>query len=376
MPRFVWNVTALLAALLVACGGGGAGAGSDGGADAGAVEGERQPVVRFDGYVYVEPDATDFVITERIKQQVLTVFPGLRRSRVMVSRREVPGARADAFLREVVAVVDPSSDALAPMLRVRYRYLSRADVSRGVDGRQEVPLAVLHRTRGVDARRIVAECTARAGDRGAEATVSLDFDPTLEGCKAAIQAEQAAIDAARAKLPPPPAGIEIIPVEELERLYIPVAVSLEVPPADAPRGGYPRYESLRPPPVASASAAAAPPEPEIDPTIKPAEVIIDPDLTYGNAGEAKGAAQGAAQGQPAAGAGAAEAKPGDPREPVIAPPAAPAAPQPPKAEEGLAERFESVFDQLFQMKFIAVWASLLLVIPVLLGESRRRKKPD
>lgn len=369
MPRFVWYVPALLAALLVACGGGGAGADADGGSDAGAAQGERQPLVRFDGYVYVEPDATDFVITERIKQQVLTVFPGLRRSRVMVSRRDVPGARADKFLREVVAVVDPKSDAPVPMLRVRYRYLSRADVSRGVDGRQEVSLAVLHRTRGVDARRIVSECTARPGDRGAEASISLDFDPTLEGCKAAIQAEQAAIDAARAKLPAPPAGIEIIPVEELERLYIPVAVSLEVPPADAPRGGgYPRYEPLRPPPAGSASAA--PPEPEIDPTIRPAEVIIDPDLANGG----KGAAPADALGQPAVATGAAEAKPGDPREPVVAPPAPPGPPQPQKAEEGLAERFESIFDQLFQLKFVAVWASLLLVIPVLLGESRRRKK--
>lgn len=367
MPRFVWYVPALLAALLVACGGGGAGA--DGGSDAGAAQGERQPLVRFDGYVYVEPDATDFVITERIKQQVLTLFPGLRRSRVMVSRREVPGARADAFQREVVAVVGPSGDVPAPMLRVRYRYLSRADVSRGVDGRLEVPLAVLHRTRGVDAQRIVRECTGRPGDRGAEATLALDFDPTLEGCKAAIQAEQAAIDAARAKLPAPPAGVEIIPAEELDRLYIPVTVTLEVPPADAPRnGGYPRYEPLRPPPAGSASAA--PPEPEHDPSIRPAEVIIDPDLANGD----KGAAAVEAQGQSVAAAGAAEAKPGDPREPVVAPPAAPAPPQQPKPEEGLTERFESVFEQLFQMKFIAVWASLLLVIPVLLGESRRRKK--
>ena len=334
---------------------------------------ERPPVLRFEGYVYVEPSASDFQILERVKQQSLSAFPGLRKSRVLATKREVQSPSVDAFKREVVTVVGPGTEEQRAAIRVRYRYVTRADVARSGGERREIPLAVLHRTRGVDEKRVVRECTtSNPQDRRSESSIAIDFDPTLDTCKAAIQAEQAAIDAARAKLPP--GSSEQVPVEEAERLYLPLTVTLEALPADAQPGTLPRFDPFDGPPGGAAAAQPHLPDPSI-PSGDPGVVIVDPDLARPRGEAAAAANPGQGQGQAAAPAAPAR----DPREPAVVAPAAPPvaaapAPVPPKQEEGLAERAESMFGEIFQLKFLAVWMSLLLVIPVLLGDRRDRKK--
>ncbi|EYF04783.1 hypothetical protein [Chondromyces apiculatus] len=396
-PRLLF---AFGAVMLVACSKGG---GGDNATGASAPEGEHQPLVSFEGYVYVDAGATDYVISERVRQQILSVFPALRKSHVLVSKREVAGVKGDAFEREPVVAVDTALDARRPAVRVRYRYLTRADVSRSVEGREEVELAVLHRTRGPDARRIVRECTVLdPEDRRSESAINLDFNATIPGCKAAIQAEQAAIDAARAKLAPAPEGRgEQIPVEELTRLYLPVRVVLESPTAGAPLGVFPRYEPFNPSaavasPVAIAMARIAPPGAATGEAPPSAAAAGAPSGTPSGAREEWEAPEEheplvvEPEQRQALGAAVAErieraardeeegpSEPPPPKEASVSAPPAPRAPGPPRSvrhEETMGERFDSIFEQLFQMKFLAIWISLLAVIPVLVTD-RKKKKP-
>ncbi|AKT44173.1 hypothetical protein [Chondromyces crocatus] len=408
------------AALLVACGGGGGSA-----PDAGVQEEEHQPLVRFESYVYVEPGASDFVIVERVRQQVLSVFPALRQAHVLVSKREVPGVKTEVFEREAVEVVDTALDAHRTAMRVRYRYLTRADVSRTVEGREQLELAVLHRTRGPDARRIVRECTALdPEDRRSQGTIALDFNATLAGCKKAIQEEQGAIDTARAKLTQE--GVEKIPIEELNRLYLPVKVVLESPPTGAPLGTFPRYEAFGEAQAAEMAQAQAAQTQAAQAQAAQAQAAQAQAAQAAQAAQLAQAAQQAPSGyegsraggmggpskdvdpwsgpmeheravapvEPqghALGASAIERlshrdesddmprEPAPPREPGMSVPRAPAPPGPPRSvrhEETMGERFESIFDQLFQARFLAVWASLLLMIPVLMGERKKKPTPE
>lgn len=368
MPRRPWHLgrrglAALAVASLWACNG-------KGGEETQRARTGPQPLptLRFEGYVYVDADTSDFKILERVRQQTSSIFPSLRRSRVMVSRREVLKASVDSFKKEPVTVVGPAG-ARRPALRVRFRYVTRADVAPNIDDRLEIKLAALHRSRDADADRVLRECSTESpGDRRATSSLNLVFDATLDGCKAAIQAEQAAIDAATAALAAGEVGAAI-PAEEIDRLYIPITVTLEVaaPPPDRPdaapgrpAGRFPRYEPFDP------IAAAAPQdlEPELDPTIRPAEVIVDPDLARPERGEPRGPG---APGAPGAGGARTPIETAVDRLPsVIAPPI-----ELPQKKEVIQERFNFSFEKLLDPKFLAVWLSLFMAYGILRGERKK-----
>ncbi|WP_437635005.1 hypothetical protein [Sorangium sp. So ce854] len=337
---------------------------------------KRPPaVLQFEGHVYVPMGTSDFKLLERVRAQARSVFTGLRRSRVMVSRREVQGATTDHFVKEAVTVVDTATGKRDVALRVRYRYVARPEIANGIDGRTELDLALLHREDDAIAERVLEECTAKpeASRRGAS-SVGLDFDPSLPGCKAAIAAEQAAIDAARAKLPelarltgesPGPAADTVVTVEEARRVYIPIRVTVEL--RDRKPGEIaPRYVPVDRPEEIAEAPAVEPPDAELPEGLEPAAVIIDPDLPARTPEERALAAEGALLPNLPGSGGTTTGK----RLPQVVSPAAAEAQQ--RKVDAHNDRFEIPFETLADPKFLVVWLSLLMAYPILRGDPRKR----
>ncbi|WP_437577407.1 hypothetical protein [Sorangium sp. So ce887] len=366
----------------------------DRGKTAGNENVKRPPArLEFDGYVYVPTETSDFKILERVRAQTRSVFTGLRRSRVMVSRREVQGATTDNLVKEAVTVVDTASGQRNVALRVRYRFVGRPEVANSVDDRKELALGLLHREDDAVAERVLQECTASPEQRkGGSSAVGLDFDPSLPSCKAAMDAEQAAIDAARAKVPELAGGSAedtVVTVEEVRRLYIPTRVTVEL--RDRTRGEIaPRYAPLDRPEepegdarIATAepsgverpeeSGAERPEEPgaERPEGLDPAAVIIDPDLSTRRTPEEQALAAEGALLPKLPTAGGASLEGGRRRLPEVVGPAAAQAQQ--RKVESTNERFEIPFETLADPKFLVVWLSLLMAYPILRGDPRKRR---
>ncbi|AUX38504.1 hypothetical protein SOCE836_107480 [Sorangium cellulosum] len=353
---------------------------SDRGKATGNEDMKRPPaLLQFEGYVYVPTETSDFKILERVRAQTRSVFTGLRRSRVMVSRREVQGATTDNLLKEAVTVVDAAGQRNVA-LRVRYRFVARPEVANGIDDRKELALALLHREDDAVAERVLRECTANQDVRkGGASAVGLDFDPSLPGCRAAIDAEQAAIDAARAKVPElagAPASVKdtVVPAEEVRRVYIPTRVTVELR-ARRPGEVAPRYAPVDRPeePEQDARIATATPRGggEGQEALEPAAVIVDPDLSTQRTPEEQAlAAEGALLPRlPATGGTNVEI--GGRRLPEVVAPATAQAQQ--RKVEPANERFEIPFETLADPKFLVVWLSLLMAYPILRGDPRKRR---
>lgn len=337
----------------------------------------RPPVLlQFDGYVYVPVSTSDFKLLERVRAQTRSVFTGLRRSRVMVSRREVQGADVENFAREVVTVVDAATGKRDLALRVRYRYVARPEVANRVGDREELALALLHREDDAAAARVLEECTENPEqNRRNTGAISLDFDPSLPRCKAAIEAEQAAIDAARAKVlelvGATSAADTVVPVEEVRRVYLPVTVKLERRERER-REVAPRYAPLDSP--EEAPPAAAPEGAHLDEELAPARVIVDPDAARRRTPEEMALkAEGALLPEHVGGPSAPRAghRSNAAHVAVVSP--AELQPQQPKAEP-TNEHFEIPFETLLDPKFLVVWLSLLMAYPILRGDPRGRKE--
>ncbi|WP_437958095.1 hypothetical protein WME76_43645 [Sorangium sp. So ce119] len=351
-----------------------AGCGDRGKATAGA-DAKRPPaLLQFEGHLYVPTETSDFKILERVRAQTRSLFTGLRRSRVMVSRREVQGATTDLFVKEAVTVVDTATGQRDVALRVRYRYVARPEIANGIDDRTELALALLHREDDAVAERVLQECTAKPElTRGGHSAVGLDFDPSLPRCKAAIDAEQAAIDAARAKVPelagaPPGSATDTVTVEEVRRVYLPTRVTVELrdrrPGEVAPRYiPVDRPEEIARGPVVDPSGAELPEE------LEPAAVIIDPDVAT-RTPEERAIAEGTLLPK-MPGSGGTTAEIGGKRLPQVMSPAVAEAQQR-KAAEAQNDRFEIPFETLADPKFLVVWLSLLMAYPILRGDPRKR----
>ncbi|KYF96964.1 hypothetical protein BE18_27730 [Sorangium cellulosum] len=351
----------------------------DRGKAAGNEDMKRPPaLLQFEGYVYVPTDTSDFKILERVRAQTRSVFTGLRRSRVMVSRREVQGATTDSFLKEAVTVVDAAGQRNLA-LRVRYRFVARPEVANGIDDRKELALAVLHREDDAVAERVLRECTANQDARkGGASAVGLDFDPSLPGCKAAIDAEQAAIDAARAKVPElagAPASVKdtVVPAEEVRRVYLPTRVTVELR-ARRPGEVAPRYAPVDRPDEPEQDARVATAEPrggEGSEALEPAAVIVDPDLATRRTPEEQALAAEGALLPKLPGAVGTSVEMGGRRLPEVVAPATVQAQQ--RKVEPTNERFEIPLETLADPKFIVVWLSLLMAYPILRGDPRKRR---
>jgi hypothetical protein len=353
---------------LAACG--------DGDRGAAPADVKRPPaVLEFEGYVYSHPDATDLKIVQQVRAETRSAFTALRKARVMVSRREVESTGTENFKKEPVTAVDRATGDRRQALRVRYRYVARPDIAHDLSERKELPLALLQRESIGDAERVLRECTKNTEqDKGFVSAVALIFDASLESCKAAVQAEQATIDAARAQLPGASSGAKqadesVIPMEELERLYLPITVTLDLK-RRTPGEVTPRYAPFSGEKSAEEPAAQEGSDDDVDPPqpLEPAKVIVDPDL----APHVR---------QP-------EEKPGEP-ETVLPPggkserneptrlPSVVSVPQSQQVHRVVESKepeqhFDIPLETLADPKFIIIWLSLLLAYPIL--RSERKKK--
>lgn len=341
---------------------------------------KRPPArLEFEGYVYVQPNATDLKILQRVRTQTRSVFTALRKGRVMVSRREVESTDTDALKKEAVSVVDNATGFRTSALRVRYRYVARPEIAHDLEERKELSLAVLQRDEDDDAERVLRECTSNSEhDKGFASAVALVFDASLDSCKTAVQDEQAAIDAARAALSaapgsPNPLDDSVIPREESERLYLRIKVTLDRK-KHTPGELMPRYA-----PLGEKEEAPSPPEQEDDGpeparSFEPTRaVIVDPDLAPPvRQPEEK-------PGEPevvlSPGGGKSESPPSS-RIPDLMGPrtAASQSQRRPAVEPNHGERFEIPFETLMDPKFMIVWLSLLLAYPILRTETKKKRE--
>lgn len=203
----------------------------------------RSRTLRFDGYVYVSPGASDQTILETVQAQTQTMFGPLKNAEIGVNSRELSGVDPATFKKSDVTVIDTSlaNDPGKPMVKVKYRYKDIAVVPVAMASRSAITLALMSPKYEQQTARILEECTANDADaQDFASSIWYVFDPSLSRCQDAMAEEQAVIDAARAELDDPSTQIS---KAELDRLYLPTTVSLG---ADKTNKGtdYPEYDKL------------------------------------------------------------------------------------------------------------------------------------
>jgi len=199
--------------------------------------------LRFDGYVYVEVDASDYQILDAVKEQTQTAFGALRTAEIGVNNRELALVDVATFKRTTVNVIDTSDPALPSrqLMKVKYRYKDTAVVPKEMASRSAITLAVMNPGYQSQQDRVLEQCTENDEEAHEFAdTLWYVFDPSLGTCQDAIAAEQKAIDAEKEKLPN---ATNTVSEAEVARLYLPTTVSLG---ADKTNKGtsYPEYHRL------------------------------------------------------------------------------------------------------------------------------------
>jgi hypothetical protein len=185
----------------------------------------------FNGAVYVAASASDSSILYAMKSQTQSAFGALREANVGVNSRELKDIDIKTWKKSPVTVFDTKNtgDKGAAMLRVEYTFTDNAVVPKAMAKKSSLPLAVLGTNYTAQTQRVFDECTS--GDAHAkefkDGAMWYVFNPALTKCKAAMTAEQKAIDAEKAKLAKPAvAGTVYAPKAELDRLYIPTTMKL------------------------------------------------------------------------------------------------------------------------------------------------------
>ncbi len=196
-------------------------------ADEPPVEPDDHVVVKltFDQVTYVDAALAPRNVTARIRAEVQSIFPALRRADALLLANQQVEIDGGQLRKDAVTVVDPATGATRAAFRVHHHYVTLAQVPRELAVKGRLALGVLHAEGGTHTEAVLAECTANGEpERQAVGELWTVFDPALPSCTAAMAREQAAIDAARAKLQHPER--EIVPIE-LDRVYLPVKVSLQ-----------------------------------------------------------------------------------------------------------------------------------------------------
>ena len=201
----------------------------------------RSRKLQFAGYVYVEPNASDYAITAAIKQQTQSAFGALRTATVGVNTRELKDVDKSTFLKQPVDVIDPANPAAAPIkkLKVSYTYTDDALVPKPMATRSALSLGLLSPGYQAQKNKILPECT----ENDSEAKEFIDslwyvFNPSVASCKTAMTNEQKKIDADRRGL-----TASQIPTSELNRLYLPMTAKLKASSQNTALK-YPEYDRL------------------------------------------------------------------------------------------------------------------------------------
>lgn len=201
----------------------------------------RERAMTFEGYVYVDANASDYTILAAVKAQTKSAFGALRNAEIGANNRELGDVDAKSFVKENVTVVDPKNPAAGgkAMMRVRYRYTDRALVPISMSTRGAVSLALMNGNYQQQSKRVLQECTENTShDQEFESAIWYVFNPTLSECEDAIASEQKGIDAAKAGLKDGQ-----VTKEEVSRLYIPITVKLESTKTSTAKT-YPEYAKL------------------------------------------------------------------------------------------------------------------------------------
>ena len=228
----------------------------------------------FDAVVYVDTTLNNIAVIDRVRSVMRSGFSALQHRRITTSQKRQVDVDLKRLWREPVTVVDPVTKASHPAIRVRYRFVGVGLVPKELGQRGDALLGLLHSADAARAVEVVEACNdpaERAGDAVKQPWRA--FDPGLESCGRAMEAEQIKIDTARAGLEHPER--EIVPLEET-RLYLPVLLRMRTratrpvrpvstpgeiernPAAAAPREAPPKPDELGTIPVEQPRAIAAP----------------------------------------------------------------------------------------------------------------------
>lgn len=182
--------------------------------------------ISFETVAYVEPSANNITVLDRIRHELTSAFSALQIRQITISQRRQVDVDLKRLSREPITVVDPVTRVARPAVRVRYRFVGLAFVPREMGLRGEALLGLLHRDDATHAPAVIEACTspaARTGD--AVKQPWRIFNPALDACWLAIDAEQTKIDEARAGLEHP--DREIVPIEH-DRTYLPVVLHVRL----------------------------------------------------------------------------------------------------------------------------------------------------
>lgn len=201
----------------------------------------RERTLRFEGFVYAHPDASEAEVLQLVHQQTRSAFGALLTRDVVVAQRELANVDPTSLRYEPLTVPDETGAAAYETLRVRYRYVDRALVPVTMLRKSRLKLGLLHGDYQAQAERVLSECSLNtAEEREMQDQVWYVFNPSLKACIAAMNSEQKAIDTARRVLSEPENQVV---AAELERLYIPMSVQLESV-ATPSHTLYPEYDRL------------------------------------------------------------------------------------------------------------------------------------
>ncbi|MEO7112222.1 MAG: hypothetical protein ABI183_17385, partial [Polyangiaceae bacterium] len=198
--------------------------------------------LKLQSVVYVDASASDDEILEAAKKQNQSAFGALRTASVGVNDRELASIDASTFVKSHVKVYDVAKGDKTgtPMLRVSYKYTDHAVVPKTMSKRSALPIAVLAGDYETQLDRITTQCTANDSEaKEFRDSIWYVFDPSLDGCKTAMAAEQRVIDADHAKI----TDKSGVPLSEVNRLYSPLTVSLTRAKLNG-TATYPEYDRL------------------------------------------------------------------------------------------------------------------------------------
>ena len=134
----------------------------------------RSRELRFDGYVFVQPTASDYTILKAVRAQTQTAFGALRTSNVGVNSRELKDVDKSTFLKQQVDVVDPANPGAAPIkkMKVSYTYTDNALVPTPMATRTALSLGLLSPGYQAQKNKILPECTENDSEALVEAILA------------------------------------------------------------------------------------------------------------------------------------------------------------------------------------------------------------
>ena len=153
----------------------------------------RSRTLRFDGYVYVSPSASDAEVLSAVRTQTQTAFGALRTAEIGVNSRELKDVDPTTFKKKTVTVIDTTiaGDKGSPMMKVSYRYKDLAVVPVAMAKRSAITLAVMGKDYRSQVDRVLKECTANDAEaQDFQSSIWYVFDPSQGSCQTAIVLSQ------------------------------------------------------------------------------------------------------------------------------------------------------------------------------------------